>query len=432
MNIQQPPRARPQINLRFPELYPKQRAAIFEPKRFSLIEASTKAGKTSGCITWLVQLALEGRPGWNYWWVAPVSDQSQIAFRRMRRSIPPSMQSVNISLKTITLPTGTVMWFKSADKPDSLYGEDVYGAVIDEASRTKEESYIALRTTLTYTRAPVRIIGNVRGRHNWFYRMARKAQHDQEMGVETDMAYHKIVAGDAVAAGVLDEREIEEARGQMPESWFRELYYAEASDDGGNPFGLQHIDACTRTALSEKPPRVWGWDFGKKRDYLVGIGLDEDGAVCRFERHIGMPWGEAVNLVVASVQRTPALGDSTGLGDPIVEDIQRRLFGTVSDEHSFRGYHFTPASKQKLMEGLAVAIQNRTVWFPEGPIKTELEQFEFEYKATGVRYSAPEGMHDDCVCALALARMCFGVVPARVVVPQDMLARLRLMPKRRY
>jgi hypothetical protein len=55
------------------------------------------------------------------------------------------------------------------------------------------------------------------------------------------------------------------------------------------------------------------------------------------------------------------------------------------------------------MEGLALAIQQRKVLFPEGPIKDELENFEFEYTRTGVRYTAPEGLHDDCVCALALA-----------------------------
>lgn len=33
----------------------------------------------------------------------------------------------------------------------------------------------------------------------------------------------------------------------------------------------------------------------------------------------------------------------------------------------------------------------------------ELESFEYEYTRTGVRYTAPEGMHDDCVMALALA-----------------------------
>jgi hypothetical protein len=55
------------------------------------------------------------------------------------------------------------------------------------------------------------------------------------------------------------------------------------------------------------------------------------------------------------------------------------------------------------MEGLAVAIQRLEVTFPEGAISAELETFEYEYTRTGVRYSAPEGMHDDCVMALALA-----------------------------
>jgi hypothetical protein len=50
-----------------------------------------------------------------------------------------------------------------------------------------------------------------------------------------------------------------------------------------------------------------------------------------------------------------------------------------------------------------VAIQARELSFPEGPITAELLAFEYQYSRTGVRYSAPEGMHDDCVDALALA-----------------------------
>jgi len=40
-------------------------------------------------------------------------------------------------------------------------------------------------------------------------------------------------------------------------------------------------------------------------------------------------------------------------------------------------------------------------------IVRELEAFEYVYTRTGVRYSAPEGLHDDCVCSLALARQKF-------------------------
>ena len=64
---------------------------------------------------------------------------------------------------------------------------------------------------------------------------------------------------------------------------------------------------------------------------------------------------------------------------------------------------FTAPSKQQIMEGLAVAIQQRNVTFPNGALKAELDAFEYEYTRSGVHYSAPAGMHDDGVCALALA-----------------------------
>ena len=55
------------------------------------------------------------------------------------------------------------------------------------------------------------------------------------------------------------------------------------------------------------------------------------------------------------------------------------------------------------MEGLAVAIHQQTIAFPDGVLAEELSNFEYEYTRTGVRYTAPSGLHDDCVCALALA-----------------------------
>jgi hypothetical protein len=67
------------------------------------------------------------------------------------------------------------------------------------------------------------------------------------------------------------------------------------------------------------------------------------------------------------------------------------------------GFKFSMPSKQQLMEGLAVAIQQREITYPEGVITLELESFEYEYTRSGVRYSAPAGQWDDCVCALALS-----------------------------
>ncbi len=36
-------------------------------------------------------------------------------------------------------------------------------------------------------------------------------------------------------------------------------------------------------------------------------------------------------------------------------------------------------------------------------MRPKTESFEYEATRTGVRYTAPEGLHDDCVVALALA-----------------------------
>jgi hypothetical protein len=379
------------ITYRRPPLYKKQAAFLFAPERYSITEASTKSGKTVGCIAWLLEQAtLYGGPRKNYWWLAPTYSVAKIAFRRMKQSITRDLYRPNETELTITLVNGATIWFKGADNPDTLYGEDVYAAVVDEASRCKPEAWHAVRTTLTATRGPVRIIGNVRGRKNWAYQLARKA----ESGTP-DMAYFKLTAYDAVAAGVLNAAEIEDAKRTLPEDVFKELYLAEPSDDGGNPFGIDAIRKCI-APLSAEEPAVWGWDLAKSTDWTVGIGLDKQGRTARLERWQG-PWESTITRIKSITSRLPALVDSTGVGDPILEALQKDG-GT-----NYEGFKFSAPSKQQIMEGLAVAIQQRAVTYPAGVIVNELESFEYEYTRTGVRYAALEGLHDDAVCALALA-----------------------------
>lgn len=376
-----------------PPLYAKQAEFLFTPKRYSVTEASTKSGKTVGCIAWLFeQASVHGAPGRNYWWIAPTFAVGKIAFRRMKRAVPHELYGANETESRLTLANGAVIWFKGADKPDSLYGEDVYAAVIDEATRCKDEAWHAVRSTLTATRGPIRIIGNVKGRKNWAYHLARKAE-----GGAPDMAYFHLTAYDAVAGGVLDAAEVEDAKLMLPEAVFRELYLAEPSDDGGNPFGMEAIRKRA-APMSTDDPAVWGIDLAKSYDWTVAHALDANGATCRFERWQG-PWETTVQRLVNIVGSTPALVDSTGVGDPVLEQLQKRGGG------NFEGFKFSSPSKQQLMEGLAVAIQQEDsgLTYPDGVIVSELLAIEYEITRTGVRYGAPEGLHDDCVMALALA-----------------------------
>ncbi len=107
------------VGYRRPWLYPKQEAAIFAPERYAVIEASTKAGKTVGCLAWLFEQAVQGKSGQHAWWVAPVYTQAEIAYRRLKHGVPRSIATFNESKMTVTLINGVTIWFKSAEKPDN-------------------------------------------------------------------------------------------------------------------------------------------------------------------------------------------------------------------------------------------------------------------------------------------------------------------------
>jgi len=389
-----------------PWLYPKQAEFVDCLARYVIVEATTKAGKT---VALLVKQAedcmFRGGLGYNYWWVAPVATQAKIAFTRMKHwisesTLPRDAFTFREQEQSIVWPNGTKQWFKSGEKPDNLYGEDVHGAVIDEATRLREESWYAVRSTLTATKGQVHIIGNVRGKKNWAYKMARRAESGEQ-----NMAYFKLTAWDAVEAGVLDQAEIKDAQRALPKHVFDELYLAIPSDDGGNPFGLDNIAACSRTTgLASGPASWYGIDLAKKKDWVAVVGLNMLGQVCELYRWHGN-WGQTKEKILNVVGTTPTLVDCTGVGDPVVEELHEKR-GNVE------GYNFSLQSKQHLMEALESAIHQAEIEYPDkedhtlGWLQKELEDFEYEYTRLGVRYSAPEGLHDDGVCALALAQWC--------------------------
>lgn len=396
------------IDYERPWVYPKQEAFLFTPARYSLVEATTKSGKTQGCLIWLLELAmLFGFDGWNGWWVAPTIRQAKMAFTRMKRMLKPlilaKLVRTNDSERTISLPNGAVIWFLTGEIPDNLFGEDVFAAVIDEASRMREEAWIAIRSTVTATRGPIRIIGNVKGRKNWFYRLSRVAEAAMASG-DPDLYYDKLTAYDAVAGGVLDAAEIENARKMLPPQAFAELYLAEPSADGENPFGMHNIATCIRSKLDVGPVASWGVDLAKSVDFTVPIGLNHLGNMAAFDRY-QRSWQQTKMDLRQRIGTVPALIDSTGVGDPIVEELQ-------IGRSNIQGFKFTGPSRQMLLEGLAMYISERAAsgdqWIYEGPgrvVRNELESFEYVATASGVKYRAPDGdgFHDDTVMALALA-----------------------------
>ena len=381
-----------------PFLYDYQKAILNSSARYTVTEASTKVGKTASHIVWLFEQSLSLKINQRVWWVAPTIGQARIAFDRMKVQISDKrIFTANETNRTITLITGGIIEFKTAEKPDNLFGDDVYAAVFDEFTRAREQAWFALRSTLTATRGKCKFIGNVKGKKNWGYRLAQKARAG-----EPDFDYFKITAYDAANAGMKTKdgrpfiEEVEAAKRELPEAVFNELYLAIPNEDGSNPFGLDYIRRVTKDyELTES--KNHGIDLAKSFDWAVICGLNNKGQVTKLDRWQS-DWGSTKRRIIETIGSKSATIDSTGVGDPIVEEVQ-------IGRPNIKGLKFSSNSKQQLMEGLAVAIQNQEIEIHPsmGVLIDELESFEFVYTRTGVKYSAPEGVHDDCVCALALA-----------------------------
>lgn len=307
---------------------------MFAPERYAWCEASTKSGKTHGCLVWLhEQAALYGRPGRHYWWVAPSHAQAKIAYGRLVRALPAGSFSKNDTDKAVTLANGAICEFKSGEKPDLLYGEDVYAAVIDEASRMRHEAFVALRSTLTATQGPLRVIGNVKGRRNWFWRGCRAA----EKGLP---GHHwaRLNAYDAADAGVFPRAEIEDAQRALPEGEFRQLYLALPGEDGDSFFATERI-----SFVDAYPPharRARGWDFAATDeqdapdpDWTVGALLahtDELTVVCDVARARKAPDGTLLMLDQAAELDGPNVAvvieqERGAAGKTMVSSIRRHL-----------------------------------------------------------------------------------------------------------
>lgn len=415
-----------------PPLYPYQTAILDCLARYTVTIASTKVGKTASHIVWLFEQALQctndvrkvqmvvnekgvlafienkdqSLLSQSVWWVAPTFSQARIAFDRMKVQISDkNFYKANETNLIITLITGVKIHFKTAEKPDNLYGDDVYAIVFDEFTRARETAWYALRSTITSTGGKCKFIGNAKSKKNWGYKLAMKAKAGQDI----DYQFFKITAYDAADCGMMTKdgrpfiEEIEAAKRDLPEAVFNELYLAEASEDGSNPFGMKFIAMCCQPTLSTQPSTCYGIDLARKVDSVSIIGLDKLGTMSHYHNFTKIAWQQTIDTI-RYLPKVPMAMDSTGVGDVVLSQVEQV-------QTLVEGYIFTQASKQRLMEGLAVAFQSRKIIIADdgdvvngtGKLRHQLEQFEITYTRTGVRYSAPEGEHDDDVCSLALA-----------------------------
>lgn len=374
------------VTIRLQRPHAGQAKVINEAKRFNVLQCGRRFGKSALGRHQICQDMLNGIPAA---WFAPSYKILTEIWRELCAVLQPITDRLSQQEKRIECVTGGVLECWSLDQPDAGRSRKYGDVVIDEAGLVRELESAwneAIRPTLADLKGGAWFLGTPKG-HNFFQRLYARGQEGNGEWASWRMP--------TVANPFIDPVEIEAARRDMPESAYNQEFLGIPADDGGNPFGLDSIARQSVGELSAGDPAFVGCDLAKSQDFTVVCGLDSDGRVCLLERWQS-DWDQTTRRVIAMIGDKQALIDSTGVGDPIVENICREC-------PSARGFKFTSSSKQQLMEGLSAAIQQREVFFPDGWLRNELESFEYEYTQSGVRYGAPSGMHDDGVCALALA-----------------------------
>ena len=155
--------------------------------------------------------------------------------------------------------------------------------------------------------------------------------------------------------------------------------------------------------LDPMSPCSIGIDLAKTTDWTVMLVLDAAGRMVEMQRFHRISWPAQIQKIVEFVSKYPnsvVRVDATGVGDPIYDQLRVAL-----PNHRIHGIHLTSASKEALIENLAMCIETERISITdERQLVHELMCYEFEQTAgLHMRYNAPDGEHDDCVIALALA-----------------------------
>lgn len=391
-----------QIQLR-PPLHPGQLRMLkaLQLYRFVLATCGRRFGKTLFLLLFLLKFSIDRQRSMS-WWVDPIHYLAKRAFRQMEQVVNKIRLAkpggVLKSELRIELLNDSVIEFHSAERGDRLRGEGLNLVCVNEASLIKAPLwYEALYPMLTDTGGQAAFAFTPKGQGHWThqeFQKGRSAEKPDQHSIQLPTSANPFIK----------PKFIEEAKKDLPGDTFRQEYLAEFLPDSSGVF--RNVMACTRGkldsphAIPTDGPYAGGVDLAKHNDFTVVDILDRHGRLCWHDRFHRMDWPVMEERIAEAAKRYRAhmLVESNSVGDAVIDHL--REAGVSCD-----GFSTTGSSKQILIQGLMVALEQQLITFPDLPeLLVELQIFEYERTASGhIQYSAPEGAHDDEVMALALA-----------------------------
>jgi phage FluMu gp28-like protein len=401
-----------------PELTPWQRRAADEARRFNVLACGRRSGKTTLGLDRLIHPALRGLP---VAWCGPTYGTLADVWRDAKDILADVIVHTSEQEKRLELVSGGSIKMWSLDEPDSIRGRAYARIVVDEAAMVPNLEGIwtkVLRPELTDYKGDAWFLSTPKGL-NYFHTLYQLGQRNAQNPAAENPEW-SAWRFPTSENPLIDPAEIEDARRQLPERTFAQEYLAEFLEDGGAVFRNVHRAATAvrqEKAMDETQPPLYrrhsyafGIDWARSLDFSVVMILDLD---LKALVYMGR-WNQVdyalqmarVKILADAFQPIVILSESNGPGDP-VNDQLRKINTPWGPEKRLpvRDVFMTQTIKQQMIEGLSAAFDTGQIRIlNDETLIGELLSYASERLPSGkLRYSAPEGMHDDCVMAAAIA-----------------------------
>lgn len=384
------------MQIKLPPLHPGQVEIHKSPARFKVVCCGRRWGKTRMGTREAAYVAL-AHTGNRVQWIAPDFQRAGEGFEllwQISQRIPGAGRIK--SERRINIGQGMVE-VRSADDPDQLRGAGLDLAILDEAAYMPEQAWHVLRPALSDRKGKAIFISTPNGK-NWFWRLFNRGLDP----LNTDWRSWQKPTSDNP---FIDPEEIEQARRDSPPLVFAQEYLAEFTDDQDSVF--RHFRNCVygplgMFAYSTEGRYCMGVDLAQVADFSVLTVIDREiNKVVDLERFNQIDWAEQrrrIHRMADNWHCDSVLVEGNSIGGPNIEALR-------SEGLQVEAFQTTSESKAELIRELAYALETGKLQIPDhADLLRELEVFEIRRLPSGTfRYSAPSGLHDDCVMSLALA-----------------------------
>lgn len=393
-----------------PKLHEAQQRIKSERARFNVLAAGRRFGKSIFGEDIACDYLIPGHP---VGWFAPSYKILAESWRDIQRIFAPVATDISIAEHRIELSTKGVLECWSLDNPDAGRSRKYKCVIIDEAALVRylgDAWQAAIRPTLTDYHGDAWFLSTPRG-SNFFRTIYNWGQDD----LKPDWKSWQMPSSANTTLVDLD-KEIEAARLELPERVFRQEYLAEFIDDAGGVFRrvLEAACATKQDCALDGHSYIIGIDWGKYNDFTVLAVIDvttkELVYLDRFNQIDYVVQKQRLYALAAKFKTKMLVPEHNSIGIPLIEELQR-------EGYSVHPFTTTNASKAEAIDSLSLALEKGDLKIIDhSTLIAELQAYEAERLPSGMlRYSSPEGYHDDCIIALALAWHGASIRPRRVL-----------------